>query len=300
MLELRPDLRETATRPAPESKSRRASALMSAHLLAPCVDGVLGHVCPNCGAAVRAETPSTFQDWKGTTALGKDPLAASEAQARWTGRLTPCCVAMDQGDPPEKREASPVHACGLHCASEPGEPMASNLVKAVRRSALVWNRSPSKCAILEQLEPSVEGPRPKSSLRWQVVTPHAAGRRGDGRRSRPREPRLPAGRKVTPLVNMAKTSAGLLSPSAPSMARPRGGRRYVERRSSCSSRDPSEVPGHADRECSRSRRMCVVVRPPASRRCAGRPSAADPSPRASSGSCGERVLDGYGDGSPIR
>ena len=102
MLELRPTC-ENCNRALPPDSTEARICSYECTFCAPCVEGVLGNVCPNCGGgfAPRPVRPAT--NWKGDNYLGHDPAGTvmkhrpvdPAAHARFAARL--------RAIPPERR-----------------------------------------------------------------------------------------------------------------------------------------------------------------------------------------------------
>jgi len=198
MLELRPTER-TATRPCSPSDTRRALARMSAHSCA--VRGRrTGQRLARTWRRVRAEDHSTFQDWKATNFLGKDPASRQgEAQCPGRGGSRPV-RGRDQAIQPEKRwDALPSMSVGFIGLGAMGSDGVESS-RAVRAPGL--ESLPSKCAILEAGgdEVAKDPDEGLSASADRSRDPHAAGRRGEGRRARPRRRAFESGVKGRTLV----------------------------------------------------------------------------------------------------
>ncbi len=72
MLELRPTC-EHCNRALPPDSTEARICSYECTFCAPCVDEVLGNVCPNCGGGFAPRPVRPSRDWKDGNSLGKDP-----------------------------------------------------------------------------------------------------------------------------------------------------------------------------------------------------------------------------------
>lgn len=75
MLELRPTCEHCNT-PLPPSSLEARICSFECTFCASCVEGLLGHVCPNCGGGFVARPIRPVKDWKGGNFLGAYPASA--------------------------------------------------------------------------------------------------------------------------------------------------------------------------------------------------------------------------------
>ncbi len=102
MLELRPTCENCNQALPPDSLLARICSY-ECTFCAPCVDQVLGNVCPNCGGGFTPRPVRPAQNWKGDNYLAKDPAGTvvkhrpvdAAAHARFAVRIRTI--------PPEKR-----------------------------------------------------------------------------------------------------------------------------------------------------------------------------------------------------
>ena len=80
MLELRPTCEHCDTALPPDSPEARICS-HECTFCAPCVDTVLGNVCPNRGGGFVSRPIRPSRNWKGGNFLGKDP-ASTEVKHR--------------------------------------------------------------------------------------------------------------------------------------------------------------------------------------------------------------------------
>jgi len=71
MLELRPTC-EHCNKPLPPESLEARICSYECTFCAPCVDGVLANVCPNCGGGFSPRPIRPSKNWKGENFLGKD------------------------------------------------------------------------------------------------------------------------------------------------------------------------------------------------------------------------------------
>jgi uncharacterized protein len=99
MLELRPTC-ENCNRALPPDATEARICTFECTFCAPCVDTVLGNVCPNCGGGFTPRPIRPSHDWKGGNHLGTYPAGttvkhrpvdreAHERFARQVGKLPP-------------------------------------------------------------------------------------------------------------------------------------------------------------------------------------------------------------------
>ena len=72
MLELRPTCEHCNKALPPESTEARICSY-ECTFCAPCVERVLGNVCPNCGGGFTPRPVRPARNWKGANYLAKDP-----------------------------------------------------------------------------------------------------------------------------------------------------------------------------------------------------------------------------------
>ncbi len=72
MLELRPTCENCNKALSPDSPEARICSF-ECTFCAPCVENVLGNVCPNCGGGFEPRPVRPATDWKGGNYLGKSP-----------------------------------------------------------------------------------------------------------------------------------------------------------------------------------------------------------------------------------
>ncbi len=102
MLELRPTCENCNKLLPPDSTEARICSY-ECTFCAPCVEHVLGNVCPNCGGGFTPRPVRPATNWKGDNFLGHDPAGKTVkhrpvdevAHARFAERIRPI--------PPEKR-----------------------------------------------------------------------------------------------------------------------------------------------------------------------------------------------------
>lgn len=74
MLELRPSCEHCNQSLPPASPDARICSY-ECTFCAPCVDGILGNVCPNCGGGFVPRPVRPARNWKNENYLGKDPAS---------------------------------------------------------------------------------------------------------------------------------------------------------------------------------------------------------------------------------
>jgi hypothetical protein len=74
MLELRPSCEHCNKSLPPEAIEARICSY-ECTFCAPCVDGILGNVCPNCGGGFVPRPIRPARNWKNENYLGKDPAS---------------------------------------------------------------------------------------------------------------------------------------------------------------------------------------------------------------------------------
>ena len=102
MLELRPTC-ENCNKVLPPDSTEARTCSYECTFCAPCVEQVLGNVCPNCGSGFTPRRVRPVTNWKGENHLAKDPASAvvkhrpvdEIAHVRFAGRIRQL--------PPEKR-----------------------------------------------------------------------------------------------------------------------------------------------------------------------------------------------------
>jgi hypothetical protein len=75
MLELRPSC-EHCNKPLPPASIEARICSYECTFCAPCVDGILGNVCPNCGGGFVPRPVRPARNWKNDHYLGKDPASS--------------------------------------------------------------------------------------------------------------------------------------------------------------------------------------------------------------------------------
>ncbi len=75
MLEIRPTC-EHCNRPLPPESSEARICSYECTFCATCVDGILHHVCPNCGGGFTPRPIRPANNWKGDNFLGHDPASS--------------------------------------------------------------------------------------------------------------------------------------------------------------------------------------------------------------------------------
>ena len=94
MLELRPSCEHCNKNLPPESPDARICSY-ECTFCAPCVDGILFNVCPNCGGGFVPRPIRLARNWKNDNYLGKDPASTRvkhrpvdpEAHARFAAAI---------------------------------------------------------------------------------------------------------------------------------------------------------------------------------------------------------------------
>lgn len=76
MLELRPSCEHCDRELPPDSTEARICSF-ECTFCAPCVDGLLANVCPNCGGGFVARPIRTATDWKNGNFLGSYPATSA-------------------------------------------------------------------------------------------------------------------------------------------------------------------------------------------------------------------------------
>ncbi len=74
MLELRPTC-ENCNKALPPESTEALICSYECTFCAPCVERVLGNVCPNCGGGFTPRPVRPVRNWKGDNYLGKDPAS---------------------------------------------------------------------------------------------------------------------------------------------------------------------------------------------------------------------------------
>jgi hypothetical protein len=74
MLELRPNCEHCNQPLAADARDARICSY-ECTFCAPCVDGILGNVCPNCGGGFVPRPIRPARNWKNDAYLGKDPAS---------------------------------------------------------------------------------------------------------------------------------------------------------------------------------------------------------------------------------
>ena len=94
MLELRPTC-ENCDKPLTADSPEARICSYECTFCAPCVENVLGNVCPNCGGGFEPRPVRPATDWKGGNYPGKDPAGTTvkhrpvdpEAHARFAAAI---------------------------------------------------------------------------------------------------------------------------------------------------------------------------------------------------------------------
>jgi hypothetical protein len=76
MLELRPTC-EHCNKALPPASTEARICSFECTFCAPCVDGLLRNVCPNCGGGFAPRPVRPARDWKGGNHLGRYPAATA-------------------------------------------------------------------------------------------------------------------------------------------------------------------------------------------------------------------------------
>jgi hypothetical protein len=76
MLELRPSC-ENCNKPLPPASLAARICSYECTFCAPCVENVLGNVCPNCGGGFVPRPIRPAKDWKNGNFLGNDPASGT-------------------------------------------------------------------------------------------------------------------------------------------------------------------------------------------------------------------------------
>jgi hypothetical protein len=102
MLELRPTC-EHCNIPLPPSSLAARICSFECTFCAPCVEGVLHDVCPNCGGGFTARPVRPIRDWKGGNFLGGYPASTRVKHRPVDPAAHAELVAALDGVPPRQR-----------------------------------------------------------------------------------------------------------------------------------------------------------------------------------------------------
>jgi hypothetical protein len=102
MLELRPTCEHCNRALPPESTDARICSF-ECTFCAPCAEGLLGNVCPNCGGGFVPRPIRPEKNWKGDNFLGKYPARTEPKHRPVDAAAHAVLVAALAGLPPERR-----------------------------------------------------------------------------------------------------------------------------------------------------------------------------------------------------
>jgi hypothetical protein len=102
MLELRPNC-EHCNKVLPPDAAEARICSFECTFCAPCVDGLLRNVCPNCGGGFAPRPVRPARDWKAGNHLGRYPAATAVKHRPVDAAAHAAFAATIEGVPPTQR-----------------------------------------------------------------------------------------------------------------------------------------------------------------------------------------------------